>query len=419
MSQTLSPVDFIKQDSSNIQYFQAESPVVFAESTYDLRSMVNKDPLSYNVHYETSYLGTNSCSLSYQDIANYYKKFVSSNDSYFSDKSSLDVMFPGVRYLTPGIVVFERPPSFQHISVSFAQRDDIDDDTEDHEFYVPIPWQVYIASYNPKDMKLIDVRMYFTNSSLMHVDQHLYAPPIFNFFSNGKLCRPFFDNIEDVEKYPKTINGIIASSYDWVWNSGYNLDITENISQFLLKKKYYQFEKYLKTDDSKKRFKFLQNNQISSIPSTLHTGYIRSFFSCWQEIPLEDISQIVWSTYSKADFFYREQLDSTDLSTYITEYLNIHDLVVHEYEDNHYDEDGDNYCPDNCISEEDLLSSYSFRSLLSSHPAYDQELKRSIKEALIQVSKELSSSHISQRVPNGIGYNKIFIESLSSINSVT
>jgi hypothetical protein len=64
MSQTLSPVDFIKQDSSNMQYFQAESPVVSAESSYDLRSILNRDPLSYNVQYESSYFGPKDCTLS-------------------------------------------------------------------------------------------------------------------------------------------------------------------------------------------------------------------------------------------------------------------------------------------------------------------------------------------------------------------
>ena len=52
--------------------------------------------------------------------------------------------------------------------------------------------------------------------------------------------------MEDIEKYPKDLSGIIASAYDWIWNSGFNFDITESISFFLHTKKYEQFEKYLK-----------------------------------------------------------------------------------------------------------------------------------------------------------------------------
>ena len=51
-------------------------------------------------------------------------------------------------------------------------------------------------------------------------------------------------HMEDIEKYPKDLSGVMASAYDWIWNSGFNFDITEGISFFLHTNKYEQFEKY-------------------------------------------------------------------------------------------------------------------------------------------------------------------------------
>ena len=62
-------------------------------------------------------------------------------------------------------------------------------------------------------------------------------PPIPNFFTNGLLCRPMFDKMNDVDGYSKDLSGVIASAYDWIWNTGFNHDLTENFYHVIKQKK--------------------------------------------------------------------------------------------------------------------------------------------------------------------------------------
>jgi hypothetical protein len=170
------------------------------------------------------------------------------------------LMPPGVRAIFPGIVIFERPPTMklvQHVNntVSQLQTDpddlDYDEDSgsyydqegnqveyEDYvqnqvkDYYIPIPWQLYIATYSnlPSSKYYVNsVRMFFMNTSLHSPNVELYAPYIPNFYVNGLLCNPMLDSFDDINRYPKNVSGVIASAYDWVWNTGFNDDLNENI----------------------------------------------------------------------------------------------------------------------------------------------------------------------------------------------
>ena len=37
-----------------------------------------------------------------------------------------------------------------------------------------------------------------------------------------------YESMEDIDGYSKDLSGVIASAYDWIWNSGFNHDLTEN-----------------------------------------------------------------------------------------------------------------------------------------------------------------------------------------------
>lgn len=407
---TLSPLDFIYNEMDKTpNYLEAVLPVVYRDNSYAYRSIsyanhANGDPILYNVTHSSHY-DVNHYSSTQQQLFDYFNSFVP--DPLYYSKEEIDLFFPGVRYLTPGIVVFERPPSYQHVDAAMAHRDNINDETGVHSWYLPIPWQVYVAIYNPETMLLVDVKMYFTNSSLFDSDQPVYAPPIFNFFSNGKLCRPFFGSSDDINKYPKTISGIIASAFDWIWNSGFNLDITENISHFLFSKKYTQFEPYCKTPEQIKNYRILLNNPLPSLPTTLSPGYFKPFFSCWESVPLDKISSFEWSPYSSAEFFYQE-LNNDDLSSYVSQYININDLVIHEEEeDDHYDSDGETNCPENCICLDDLYSSFHFRSFVSSKRTVSP---KSIKESLRESAQFLTINKIAQKSHTHMSYNRLHVD---------
>jgi|LakMenE18May11ns_1017448.scaffolds.fasta_scaffold9860422_2 hypothetical protein len=159
---------------------------------------------------------------------------------------------PGVRVFLPGFVIFERPPSMQMVQYIDANVDSIreyedsgsfyeDGDSESGEYHeelnsyslrIPVPWQLYMATYstNPASMyRVTSIRMYFMNTPLNHPDVELYAPYVNNFFTDGSLCTPMFDTIDEIDRYPQNLAGVIASAYDWIWNTGFNADLKECI----------------------------------------------------------------------------------------------------------------------------------------------------------------------------------------------
>lgn len=142
---------------------------------------------------------------------------------------STNLIPPGLKYLYKNLLVYERPPTHKVINCYSEYLDNIQDTSKLYSYYIPIPWQLYIVEFDD-NMRTYGVRMYFMNGPLLSESQNLYLPYIPNFYSNGKLCRPFFSSYEDINRYSQNINGVIESSYDWVWSSNFNLDLTETIS---------------------------------------------------------------------------------------------------------------------------------------------------------------------------------------------
>lgn len=409
---SLSPLDFIYNNLEKPQHLEVSSELRKYLNTYEYARHIEQNPISYDAVHKYGF-SSNSFKVTPSKVIDFLNSFLPSNSS--SKDFEPEIYIPGVRYMTPGIVVFERPPSYQHISVSLAYRDDINEDTELYEWYLPIPWQVYIAAYNPVDMRIIDVKMFFTSSTLYSVDQPVYVPPLFNFYSNGKLCRPFFESMDDFEKYPQNISGIIAAAFDWVWNSGFNKDITENISEFIYRKRHLQFEKYITSPSLLSTFNKVKANPLTGIPSSLHSTYINAFYNAWECVPIEDISSFIWSPYSSADFFYQE-MSSYNIRSLIEIYVNNNDLSVHEYDDDHYDEDGDEYCPDNCITEEDLLSSPDFKQFLEENTS-KLEAPKPLGPAIQHFVEYLRQSNIAQRPINSSLFRKLHFENSSILSS--
>jgi len=150
---------------------------------------------------------------------------------------------PGLKASIPGFLIFERPPSYQMVQLANMTLDDMSDcDYEDiniEGLRIPVPWQLYMVSYGiAGDAKYIvnSVRMYYMNSPLNSLDNILYSPPIPNFFANGLLCNPHFEDMDDLYRYPKNLSGVIAAAYDWVWNTGFNRDLLECIDQSILQR---------------------------------------------------------------------------------------------------------------------------------------------------------------------------------------
>lgn len=157
-------------------------------------------------------------------------------DQTFDTNIPSGLIQPGLRALYPGIVVFERPPSMQMVQYVAMNIDGINEHEEEYEeypdvsrYYIPVPWQIYIASYSLSNNKpfINSVKMFFAKEPLTHKNVELYLPYIPNFFTNGTLCAPHFDDSDEIYRYPGDISGIIASAYDWVWNTGFNQDLVD------------------------------------------------------------------------------------------------------------------------------------------------------------------------------------------------
>lgn len=196
-----------------------------------------------NINYHSKYFSTDSDS-----IMNYHIGL---------DNSVLDsgLLPPGLRYSIPGFLIFERPPTtklVQYVDYTVSEmsgdyQEDEDEDEDSYDSYtdfnpddhlesylIPIPWQIYFVHYslNPNSKyRTLGIKMFFANQPLNHPDVRLYAPYVNNFFTNGSLCNPMFENDSEINRYPQNLSGVIASAYDWIWNTGFNKDLSETISQ--------------------------------------------------------------------------------------------------------------------------------------------------------------------------------------------
>jgi hypothetical protein len=380
----LTPADFIFNEQSTSQYVEFNyTPMTFSNryasyhiTEYLLKMSDESSTLSSKKNIDNSHNNFESFNITFAENA--IKELNSATSSRaFADDESL--LFPGVRHLSPGIILFERPPCHKIVSTYNTYRDSIESTTTTSEYYLPIPWQVYIAMYNPEDMRLVAVKMFFTNNSLTSLDQPIYSPPLYNFYSNGTLCRPFFSSMEDIEKYPKDLSGIIASAYDWIWNSGFNFDITESISFFLHSRKYEQFDKYL-NPQSNRNIEWLRDNHLHSIPNNLPSQWHIPFFKSWEQVPLTEVSKLSWNPFTDTEFYYQHINNVRDNLTH--EFCDSCDYVIHE--DSNEEECHGDYCPENCVYLHEIheLESYQIfvsKHILSQNRTLTQALDSSVK----------------------------------------
>jgi hypothetical protein len=223
------------------------------------------------------------------------KGFYTSLYQTFNPQVSSGLLFPAVLYSAPGILIFERPPTHKLVQYIDRPVDYITEESDIESYNLPLPWQLYIAEYDPKTMLLCKAHMYFMDESLKSPDQIMYAPPLPNFYANGSLCRPFLASMEDIEGYDKTLSGVMASAYDWIWNSGFNHDLSEVILTIYAHKhnSFYdpQYKRTLPT---------------SSYHRHIHPKDVDNILSLWEKIPLDNILETKWPNLSVANLWDAE-----------------------------------------------------------------------------------------------------------------
>jgi hypothetical protein len=252
---------------------------------------------------------------------------------------------PGLRVSMPGCVIFERPPSMQLVQYidatvesiasyeengSFYENDDHEEgeyfeELNSYAFRIPIPWQLYIATYstNPASMyRVTSIRMYFMNGPLNHPDVELYAPYINNFFTDASLCTPMFDTSDEIERYPQNIAGVMASAYDWVWNTGFNADLKEcldiNFANHVAEKNHIIKD-------------FVNKYENGKLPR--HLTRYAAFYDYLSDFTIDDIINLEWANPSYAHHF--------ELDREFT-YLNSKELLNQFHNSDMYDPDSTN-----------------------------------------------------------------------------
>jgi hypothetical protein len=195
------------------------------------------------------------------------------------------ILPPAIKYNAPGLVVFERPPCYQMIQYTPYPMDQIEEDSETLCYRVALPWQLYIIQYDPNKFYCNSVRMFFMNSSLTSPEQTLYMPPVPNFFTSGLLCRPMYDSMEDVDRYPKDLSGVIASAYDWIWNSGFNHDLTEN---------FYYVQRMNAPSQLLETINRLSPSSVSGYYRGIGPNHLRAILGDWEKIDISNILNLNW-----------------------------------------------------------------------------------------------------------------------------
>jgi hypothetical protein len=317
------------------------------------------------------------------------------------------IMPPGVRMVNNEFVVFERQPEYKNIFIVPKMINDMGVDVNQEETFsyrIPLPWQLYIVQYstiydekgNP-ELYPVNVRMHFMKSSLYSAEQEMFLAPLPNFYTNGNLCRPMFSSMDEIDRYDKNIGGVIAAAYDWIWNCGTNLDLTESCAQMSLQ---FQNEEFIDTVFS--NYTSAKQFKLYDFAYYCHWNFIDNLLKCWEKIPLIDISDKLWPSNSFAMNFSQERENL--VAQHLEGYLRSINAEVRY--DLHYDEEnGEEY---QCEFDEDIPldeqcqclqpnSSYDMREFLTYLKYYPRRSPLTYKESLDNFIKDFSPNYMASK----------------------
>lgn len=220
---------------------------------------------------------------------------------------------PGVLFVDENIAVFERPPSTKLLSYTPALLDEIKEDTPQYDYQIPIPWQVYVVvfNYDPVFLRhnISDVYMFFRDSPLSSFDDQVYSAPLPNFYSNGLLCRPFYNTIQDMNiPEENTLNSLLFQAYNWIWNSDNNSDLTATVADYFNFIKHFEPSHFIRSEKS----------LISPLSYYCTSGNVKNLLDSWQDLNFDDIISISWCPPSSHKF-YKDAIDD-HLSNNLFEY---------------------------------------------------------------------------------------------------
>lgn len=270
------------------------------------------------------------------------------NDIFYSISKNTNIekntgiLPPGVKFITKEFIVYERQPEFKNIFIIHKLLNEIQDTDITDNYCIPLPWQLYIIQYSSVtnedgsvDYYPANVKLHFMKDSLNFLEQEVYLAPLPNLYTDGSLCRPFFSSMEEIERYPKNIAGVIQAAYDWIWNCGTNLDLTESCIQM-----------YMQLNDSDIKNTVFHPSHTDFIEKYKYgtayyanSSHIMTLMRSWEKNSLLDVCNKDWPSNYIEKHFSRERvriLTSSSFEDYIVNRCKSE--LCYEY---HYDEDND------------------------------------------------------------------------------
>jgi len=262
-------------------------------------------------------------------LNNSLANFFYSKDFVSKDFVEDSIFTPGLLYIDNNFLVFEKPPTYKNIFFKPQLVSQIEQNSESVHYVIPIPWQTYIVSYDSyedegvKQYYIKDVYMYFSNHAITSFSDDLYLPPLPNFYSNGLLCRPMISNMDEIKPPKNNAEGIVSQAYEWVWNSGTNVDLTESC---LLHTLYLNHNSYENNPDTKYVYE-------SSVKYHIHPyNYLSSYYADsnmilkmlkhWETIDIQDICNYSWPIPTSKD--YRHSIkDHLEKHPFTSEYITV------------------------------------------------------------------------------------------------
>lgn len=272
---------------------------VLAEQERSAGLFINNN--SVNSLYKQDIFNTNNLAKSSEDSRELLEALteyilpISDSNYYLSDTG---IIPPGLLFLNKNFLVFERPPTYQTVFLIPTQVDRINYESDcTLTFRIPIPWQLYIVHYTgnygiENSLQTSAVRMHFMHGPLSSLDQVVYSAPLPNFYGSGDLCRPMFSDMDDLERYPKNISGVMQAAYDWVWNSGTNLDLTDTIANYYIQARYNSENTLFSATSCA-----IRNYPIGSYYAG--SEHVVEMFEAWEKLDLTEVSFLRWTNPSR------------------------------------------------------------------------------------------------------------------------
>lgn len=137
---------------------------------------------------------------------------------------------PVVRWVSPNgrAVLLERPPQVQVMQYYGVKQSQLNRASEVQTYELPLPWILYGFAFDQRYRPAL-VRMYAMKGPIEGMDTPLFSLPLTNLHRSGEFCLPVQTDWH-ADTSPWTMAQGIVAGFNQVWSTGFNTDITEQIT---------------------------------------------------------------------------------------------------------------------------------------------------------------------------------------------